>query len=272
MLLVIGGLGSAGCQGKTQEQVVTTIYPLQMIASEIAGDQVSVRGLVPPGANPHTYEPTPRQIAALSSAEIVLFAGPALEPWVVRSAGKNSVLLDASEMGQAVENDPHVWLDPVRAKAIARGLEKAMAEKWPSKKEKFQENLKSFCARVDSFDRWFRAQMDSIPDKRFISVHPAWRYFSERYGLVEASSLNITHGSEVSPGTLERVINTMNQQGVRPVFGSVRGNPDEVSVLEKEAGAKVALLDPIGDPEDPERSDYISLMFYNAKEILRVMR
>jgi len=268
------GLFAAACFRTEPGPVVATIYPLAAIAGEIAGESVQVKGIVPPSADPHSFEPSPADAALLAGAGVVIYAGPVMEPWVKESVGdrKDVVLVDASVSGKMEGNDPHVWLDPARAKMIASDVEKALSTRWPQDSLEFRANLARFEERVDSFDAWFRARLDSVPERRFVSVHPAWNYFAARYGLVEVASLNQTHGGETSPLDLARVVRLMNSQDVRAVFGSAREEYPGVSVLEREAQARVARLDPIGDEGDPERSDYVGLLFYNARLMLGVLK
>jgi len=260
-----------GCQNEKQAPVAATIYPLAAIARAIAGDEILVIGIVPPGANPHAYEPTPKDVAALSGARVVIYAGPVMEGWVTRT-GTRATMVDASAAGNMLVGDPHVWLDPERGKMIASAIAAALSEAWPDRKEVFRDNLEKFNARVDTFDAWFRSELASVKDTRFVSVHPAWRYFSARYGLLEVATLGAGEGAEVSPKTLSETINTMKREGVSAVFGEIGSESPYTRTLEAEAGARVALLDPIGDPRDTARDDYIDLLYYNGREIIRVLK
>ncbi|MGB9589482.1 MAG: metal ABC transporter substrate-binding protein [candidate division WOR-3 bacterium] len=259
------------CQNEHSAPIVATIYPLTSITMAIAGDEFRVIGIVPPGANPHAYEPTPKNVAALSGARVVIYAGPLMEPWVPRT-GTKAILVDASAAGKMLVNDPHVWLDPERGKLIASSVAVALSEAWPEKKEVFQNNLTSFNARVDSFDTWFRSELSSVKDRRFVSVHPAWRYLAARYGLLEVASLGAGEGGEVSPMTLTTTIETMKREDVHAVFGELGSSSPYTRTLEYEAGAKVARLDPIGNPGDTARDDYVDLLYYNGREIIRVLK
>ncbi len=259
------------CQNEERAPVAATIYPLTTIARAIAGDELRVVGVVPPGANPHAYEPTPKGVAALSGAKVVIYAGPLMEPWVPR-IGTRAVLVDASEAGNMLVSDPHVWLDPERGKLIAAAITEAFCQAWPEKKQVFRSNLAIFSERVDSFDAWFRSELSGVSDRRFVSVHPAWRYLAARYGLLEVASLGEGEGSEVSPATLTSTIEIMKKEEIRAVFGEMGSASPYTRTLEHEAGAKVAMLDPIGDPGDTARDDYIDLLYYNGREILRVLR
>ncbi len=259
------------CQNEEKAPVAATIYPLTAIAKAIAGDEFRVIGIVPPGANPHAYEPTPKNIAALSGARVIVYAGPLMEPWINR-IGTGARLVDASEVGNMLVNDPHVWLDPERGKMIASAITEAFCEVWPEKKEVFRNNLATFNARVDSFDRWFREEISGVQDKRFVSVHPAWRYFSARYGLEEVATLGAGEGGEVSPKTLSETITIMNKGDVRAVFGELGSTSPYIRTLEAEADAMVARLDPLGDPNDTARDDYVDLLYYNGMEIIRVLK
>jgi zinc transport system substrate-binding protein len=259
------------CQNEKQAPVAATIYPLTAIARAVAGDEIHVMGIVPPGANPHAYEPTPKDAAALSGARVVIYAGPLMEGWVTKT-GTRAKLVDASAAGNMLVGDPHVWLDPMRGKMIASAIAAALCEAWPERKEVFQANLETFNARVDTFDAWFRSELASVRDRRFVSVHPAWRYLAARYGLSELATLGAGEGAEVSPKILSETISLMKKEGVHAVFGEIGSASPYTRTLEDEAGAKVARLDPIGDPRDSTRDDYIDLLYYNGREIIKVLK
>lgn len=259
------------CQNERGAPIVSTMYPLTAITRAIAGEEFRVVGVVPPGANPHDYEPTPKNVATLSGAQVVVYAGTLMEPWVTRT-GTKAILVDASEAGNMLVKDPHVWLDPERGKMIAGAIMIALSEAWPEKKDMFQDNLENFNAQIDTFDAWFRAELDSVKDTRFVSVHPAWRYLAARYGLNEVASLGAGEGGEVSPKVLSETIEIMKKEDVHAVFGELGSSSPYTRTLDYEAGAKVARLDPIGNPGDTARDDYIDLLYYNGREIIRVLK
>src|SRR5262245_31511693 len=168
-------------------RVVATIFPLADMVRQVGREQVEVVTLLPPGANPHTFEPTPIQIRAVADADVCVRVG-GVDAWTAklvaaRGSGLTVVtltdglkLLAATEPGAAPELDPHVWLDPVLmrdhgVRLIAEGLERVA----PELRAGFETGANEFRAALTRLDSDIRTILAPISNRNYVAYHSAWR-------------------------------------------------------------------------------------------------
>ena len=233
------GCGNAGSAGGGKESVVASFYPLAFAAEEIGGNRVDVKNLTPAGAEPHDLEVSPRDVAEVHDADLVLLLGHGFQPQLEDAAGsgKNVIrLLDTPGLERHPNGDPHVWLDPLRyAKIVARiGLalgNKAAAERLEAKLQKLDAEYKAGLARCERHD--------------IVTSHEAFAYVAERYGLDQIPVTGLTPEGEPSPGDLAHVVQLARERGVTTVYFETLVSPRIAETVARETGAKTAVLDPI---------------------------
>src|SRR4030042_3702657 len=179
-------------------KVVATITPLADFARQVGGTKVDVTLLLPAGASPHTYEPTPKTVQEISRAKIFIKIGAGLEFWadkLVSAAARDVVTVTCSEgialikgedhnHGHALSNvDPHIWLDPVICIKIINKIENAFSRADPSNSSYYKKNASEYISRLTSLDREISEKVRTFRTREYITFHSAWNYFSKRYGL-----------------------------------------------------------------------------------------
>ena len=257
--------------------VVASIAPLGYFARRVGGDRVEVEMLVPPGSSPHTFEPKPEQLRALSKAKVLVLNGVGLELWaddligaarnpdlkVVKTADGLDILR-ASGHGQEQFGNPHVWLDPIDAIRQVEKIRDALIEADPAGADTYHGNADSLVADLRKLDAEIKAAVATFRSKDFVSQHAAWAYFARRYGLVEAAVVETTPGREPSPGEIADIVQTVKRTGARAVFAEPQLSQKAAQVIAAETGAKVLLVNPLGIPPD---YDYLETMRYNLAEL-----
>lgn len=281
---------TAGTSHAGKINVVVSIYPLKDIAEQVGGDMVNVDFMVPSGASPHTFEPTPSDMIKISKAGIFVIIGSGLEFWAekaIKAAGRKELrvitlsrglpLIQASHM----ENnkhlrrdaaDPHIWLDPLLTKEIADRIKSALIEIDTSHKTYFTERAEGFKKELDALHIKITGSVNTFKTKEYVTFHPAWNYFSRRYGLKVIGVIEESPGKEASPKHIAKIIKYIAKTGSKVIFAEPQFNPKIAEVIAKEAGAKVLFLDPIGGPGAKDRDTYISLMSYNLSILEKAMR
>jgi zinc transport system substrate-binding protein len=290
-VLAISALAAAGCGTKQQSgrlKVAASIVPLADFVRQVGGDLVEVKTLVPPGASPHTYEPTAGQLAFLSQARVFVTNGLQLESWaadvvgkvgnkdVVRVVAADSIpkdkLLKTSEADAEGPYDPHVWLDPTLAayevNTIAEGLSRAD----PAHADVYRANAAAYVEKLDGLDRRLAAETGTFTRKEFVALHPAWAYFARRYGLVEAAAIEEVPSKEPSGRLIKKIVDDMKNRGITVVFAEPQINPKAAEVIAGETGAQVKFIDPLGDPDKPDVSTYVKLMEHNVAVMAEILR
>ncbi len=182
--------------------MAVTILPLADFVENVGGERVDVSVMVPPGADPHAYEPKPSQITALANAKMYAKVGADLEfelTWMDKLAAVNREMLivDCSKGVQLMESaeeaigrglkDPHIWLSPPDAEIMVRNICHGLVQVDPANKDFYENNAKSFIAELKNLDRQIRVALQSYPNRHIITFHSSWSYFARRYGLVEAA-------------------------------------------------------------------------------------
>ncbi len=266
--------------------IVVSIYPLEDITKNIGKERVSVKTLIPPGASPHAFEPKPSDIKELTKASMFIKIGADLELWsegFVRSAKKSIRIVDLSETiellkgqdhshhGHSHEIDPHYWLDPVIAKSMVDRITAELIRIDPSSKDFYIRNATNYKKELDSLNETIKKRLSRLKKKRFVAFHPAWNYFSKRYGLEPLYIVEAT-GRELRPKNIKYIVDWMKKENIKVVFGEVQFSPQIAEAIAYEAGARLLMLDPIGSPYIPERNSYINLLLYNITQLEEALR
>jgi len=224
--------------GDSPIQTAVSIAPQKYFVEKIGGSHVTVTVMVPPGAEPHTYEPKPREVLALSRAQIYFTVGAPFESaWLPRFYAVNTKLsivhteanvpkismTDEKHHEQSHAKYPesgmdiHIWLSPplvkIQALSILEGLEKID----PAHSSEYQANYSRFAAEIDSLDAYLKSLFSGIGKKKnFLVFHPAWSYFARAYGLKEIP-IEIA-GKEPKPSELVNLIKQARKQEITVVF------------------------------------------------------
>ncbi len=262
-------------------QVAVAVPPQAYFVERIGRDRVAVTVMVPAGAAPDSYEPTPQQVLALDRARLYVKVGLAGFPFEERylegpagadsGEGRDLEVIDMSrglaplrEAGgdELGETDPHVWTSPAAARVAAEHIADALARLDPAGADLYRANLAAFLTDVDALDREIHGELDGLPHRRFLVVHPAWGYFARDYGLEQVAIES--GGKEPSPTRLAALIEEARREGVRTVFVQ-RGFSDRAArVLAQELGAEVVALDPLAH-------DWLNNLRTVARELHRAL-
>jgi ABC-type Zn uptake system ZnuABC Zn-binding protein ZnuA len=252
-------------------RLAATIPPLAAVARELAGLDGRVVLLLPPGASPHTFEPTPGTAAALSGARVVFAAGYGLDDWSIglaRMAGVARVVrVDAGvkllRAGGRV--DPHYWLSAENGKRIARNIEKELERVLPVPRASLLDRLARLEARLDAADAEVRKTLATLPVRDIATFHDAFRYFADAYGLRVVAVFERWAGREPSAREVARFQSAIRRSGTRVLFGEPQSSLDPVRPIARDLGCSLSVLDEMGGT--PGREDIAGLLLFDARQI-----
>lgn len=266
--------------------VVASIAPLADFVRQVGSDKVDVILLLPPGASPHTFEPTPKMMQAISRSKLFVMIGSGLEFWadrVIRSVSSNILTVNSSEgidlldmsgnpylRSKGSHPDPHIWLDPVLCISIVNKIAKALSEIDPSNSDFYKKNASSYLEKLSELDREISIKVKSFSKREFITFHPAWNYFARRYRLKIAGVIEEGPGKEPSAKHLDRILKEIKRINCKVIFAEPQFNPKMAEAIAREAGAKVLFLDPEGGQKG--RESYIETMKYNLSVMEKAMK
>jgi zinc transport system substrate-binding protein len=242
-----------------------SILPQQYFVARIGGDRVTVNVMVAPGAEPHTYEPKPDQLRALSNSKAYFTVGMPFEQiWLERfkAAAPETRIVDTAacvkRLAMAGEHadeavkvndqllDPHIWLSPGLVKQQAAAIYAALAELDCVHQAEYKTNLDAFLADIDRLDADIRARLKGVQGRKFIVFHPAWGYFARDYGL-EQIPIEIG-GQEPSAADMARLIAQAREEDIKVIFAQPEFSTRAAETIAREIGGKVLLISPL-DPD-----------------------
>jgi zinc transport system substrate-binding protein len=254
--------------------VVVSVLPEKYFVQRVGGDHVQITVLVGPGRDPHTYEPTPRQVALLGQARIYFGIGmPFEQAWIPRieraDPGLRVVDLISElppvgpeagqpEEGGRAELDPHTWTSPLLVKAMAEKIREALARLDPSHAAEYAANAAAFLRDLDSLDQSIRKRLAPYRGQAFMVFHPAWGYFARTYGLREIAIES--EGKEPGPRSLASLIERAKAEHIGTIFVQPQLSERSADIVAQAIGAKVIPLDPLAE-------DYLANMRLVARRI-----
>lgn len=268
---------------ENQLHVVATVYPLAAFAEEVAGDQARVTTLVQAGSDPHSWEPTAATVRAVGDADVFLFNGTGLEPWVDRLLGSVdtpppaiavSAALpgqepDVHDAGEHGHGDPHVWLDPVLAQQQVAVIAEALAEADPANGALYADNARRLQQKLRDLDGDFRT-LAACPEQTIVITSPYFTHPAARYGLqVIAATTNSGHDTELRPGELARLISDMRAANIRHIFAET-ADDRMANTIARETDGTVLVLHPLESLtriEQAAGADYFTLMEANLNNL-----
>ncbi len=243
--------------------VVASFYPLQFLVTEIAGDHVRVVNLTEPGKEPHDLDPSPKQVAEISQADLVVYAkglAPAIDKAAKENAGSKD--LDVTRYVDEEDGNPHFWLDPLRMAKAATEVEKKLAKIDSKHADEFAANLDKLTATLQGIDAAYTSGLASCERNLVVTSHDAFGY-QKKYGLEFAPITGLSPDAEPSPARIAELQDLIKKDGITTVFSETIASPKMANTLASELGISAEVLDPIEGVAKGSGDDYTSLMQAN---------
>jgi zinc transport system substrate-binding protein len=246
-------------------KVATTIAPLSDFVKAVGGEKVEVIVLVPPGAEPHTFEPTPSMMMDVAKADLYVMNGAGLEFWMDKllEANKKMVLLDSSQ-GIALlqerknEIDPHVWISLRNAGVQVNNICSGLIEVDSQNRDHYIKNRDAYLETLKALDEELNRTFAGKKNKIFIVHHPAWTYFARDYDLSQVPLME--NEKEPGPKYLGEVIDLARKNNITTIFVEPEYNPKAAEVIAREMNTSIVTLDPLA-------KNYLENMAYAGREI-----
>ncbi len=278
-------------------QVIASIHPVADMIREVGGKHVDVITVVPPGANPHTFELKPSIVKTFGTAKVFFIIGAGLEFWADKLIESfdlklsTVVLSDNMSLIRTADShhhekpketgvnkqvhsepaNPHIWLDPQLVKVMVKRIEIALSDSDPSNASIYGLQAKTFMDKLDALDTIISETVSKFRIKHYVAFHPSWDYFASRYGLIPAGSIEKTPGRNPTPKEIAGLVSRIKKFNIRAVFAEPQFNPKIAEVLAREAKVKVLVLDPLGGSSISDKNTYLNLMMSNLKIMKEAM-
>jgi manganese/iron transport system substrate-binding protein len=276
------GCGSNASSNKSADgkiDVVTTISTLNSFVQGVGGDKVRVTSIVPIGASPETYEPTPQDVATITKAKVLVENGAGLETWLDRllrnAASPKLQTVIASEGLPIVNDNPHLWMDPQYAKHYVLQIRDGLIAVDPADANTFRINAMHYNDALDALTAHIRAQVATIPpSQRYMIVfHNAWQYYNDRFGITTLGFVERNPGQEPNPQQVAQLVDLAKQHNVRGVFSEPEYSPKILYSLAQGSNIKVVenlYDDSIGT--NAQVSNYLSMLVYDTNIIVNALK
>lgn len=253
-LLVAVLLLAAGCTGVDHREqdaaivVAVTIAPEQEFVERVGGDHVRVVLLVPPGADPHTYEPPPGILADVAGADMYAAVGSGVEfelSWKDKIAALNPgmLIVDCSRGVDLISTDPHIWVSPRNAKVMVENICRGLIEVDPENATDYRRNADAYLDDLDALDAEIADALARSGVTKIMVYHASWAYFARDYGLVEVPIES--EGKEPSPQRIEHLVRQAEEEGIRVIFASPEHSTRSAEVIAKEVNGTVVQVSPL---------------------------
>lgn len=287
--------------------VYTTIFPLKDFAEKIGGNYVDVEAIYPAGADSHTYEPSQKQIVNIAKADLFVYNGAELEPFVdkletslekekvtIVNASEGLPLITSSEEEEEHgaeeehgteeeheeteehhhDQDPHVWLDPSLAAQQAEIIKNALVKLQPAHKDEFEKNYEILKKQLNDLDKEFQTAVNNAKTKELLVSHAAYGYWEHRYGIKQIAIAGLSASQEPSQKKLAEIAKLAKEHQLQYILFETFATPKVAEVVQKETGTKVLRLNhlaTISEEDAKKNKDYITLMKENLETLKKAM-
>ncbi len=248
--------------------VTVSILPQKYFVERILGDDFKVNVMIPPGASPVSYEPTPLQMKELSNSETYIRIGHVEfeKAWMkkIRSINPDMKIIDQSVDANLIQadhkhevehdhsghhhhhhhgTDPHIWISPKEVTKQIELIFQYFIKKYPSLGPHLEKNYSVFQSEIDSLDLYIQNKLEPLQGKKFLIFHPALSYLARDYGL-EQISIEID-GKEPTPANIREIVDIAKKDNIRVVFVQQQFSTHNAEVIAKEIDGKVVQIDPL---------------------------
>lgn len=240
-------------------EVFVSIPPQKWLCEQLGRDQVVIHLLIAKGQEPHAFDPSPRQIQALSRSSLFFTAGLEFEQEITRRLQTGSPHLQLIDTSKNIDKipmkgaghgdkevlDPHVWLSPQNLKSMAMVMAVALAHEDPDNKPVYEKNLEKLNGQLDDLDQAIAEELTAFQGASFFVFHPAFGYFAHQYHLQQVAVE--TGGKSPTPKQLFALIEKAKAGGIKVIFVQPQFDPRSAESVARAIGGKVVSLDPLAE-------------------------
>jgi zinc transport system substrate-binding protein len=309
LLLAFTGCSQTAETPITEEEkplIIATLFPQYDFVKQIAGDKVSVTLLLPPGVEPHSYEPSPRDISDIQKADLFIYTGAYMEPWAERiidaAEGTALHIVDTSigidlmdEDNHHHENhdedqdhdhgdghdhggkDPHFWLDPLLAQVMVDHIIEGLVQVDPDNEGYYRQNGEAYKQQLQDLHDKIDSSMAGLENRSILYAgHFAFGYFAARYDLDHISPYEgFAPDAEPTPGNIAELIKRVNESKAKIIFYEELIEPKVAGVVAEQTGAEMVLLHGAHNVTTGELNSgvtYIQIMEDNLAKLLEGLK
>lgn len=283
--------GSSPQTGKLK--VVASTNIIADVVRNVGGNAIELSALIPTGSDPHTFEPRPQDIAALSDADLVFINGlgleEALEPAL--EANLNGTLVEVSQAVDALPfqdeheeagdshaaGDPHTWMDPNNVIIWTESIAEALSQADPANASLYQKNAEAYISQLRELDAWIRQQVEQVPanQRKLVTDHAVFGYFADEYGFEQVGLVVPALSTNAAPSAKEmaQLVDQIRTQGIPAIFVGTTVNPTFSEQVASDTGTKLVFVHTGSlDETGGEADSYLKFMRSNVSAIVDALK
>jgi len=251
------------------------------ITKNVSGSRLEIDTLVPLGLDPHSFEPSPGDIAKIAESNILITNGAGLEEWLkdsITGANEKIIIVECSKGLEGLKGDPHFWLDPNLAKVYVQNIRDALIESDPQGKDLYNINAEKYTARLIELDKWIVEAVKKIPEGKRLLVtnHESFGYYADRYGFKVIGTIIPGSSSASSPSAKEisELIEKIKATGAKAIFLETGSDPKIANQVARETNIKIVTelyTHSITELDGPAPT-YIDMIEFNTNEIVESLK
>ncbi|MFW5946807.1 MAG: metal ABC transporter solute-binding protein, Zn/Mn family [Candidatus Natronoplasma sp.] len=237
---------------ETELNVMVTIPPQKEFVEKVGGERLKVTLMVPPGEDPHSYEPTTRQMREVAKADIYFKLGSKIAfetTWMdkIKSYNEEMTVVNCSDgielrkMGSSI--DPHVWMSPANAMKMVDNIKVALVEENPSNSEFYEENAQGYTSKLKDIHSDIRSDLKSNEGEKFLVYHPSFGYFADEYNLTQLPIEK--EGKEPGTKEVQNIIDQAKRENISVVFVSPQFDKSQAETIAEGINGEVITLNPL---------------------------
>ncbi|PIR95786.1 ABC transporter substrate-binding protein [Candidatus Falkowbacteria bacterium CG10_big_fil_rev_8_21_14_0_10_37_18] len=248
---------TAGPEQTAKLRVATSFYPLYFLAQEIGGEQAVVTNVTPAGAEPHDYEPTPRDIAAITNSRLLILNGLGLEPWEnsiksnINPAQTKIIVmgdeLPVSELKshKSHDFDPHVWLSPILVTQMLDKITAGFIEADPENESYYQTQAVELKKKLSDLNSAYVNGLSNCQKQDIVTAHAAFAYLADAYNFQQIAIAGLSPEVEPSPGQMINIVKLVREHQIKYIFFESLVSPKLSNTIAAETGVATLVLNPI---------------------------
>ncbi|MCW2278292.1 metal ABC transporter substrate-binding protein [Heliophilum fasciatum] len=308
-LIWLAGCSPAGSEKATalpassKLPVVASFYPMYEFTREVGGEHVDVTNIVPPGSEPHDWEPTAKDLERIAQAKVVVYNGAGFEGWIDKvtkaANGQNQILVEASKGlpllpaseqdnhhddldGKVTDKqpahtggvDPHVWTSLRMAKLQVENIKNGLIAADPNHKDDYEKNAQAYIGKLDELDQEFQQALAQAKTKQLITTHQTFAYLARDYGLTQVGIMGISPDAEPTPKTMAEVVRFAKENQVGYIFFETLASPKVAEVIARETGAATLVLNPLEGltEEQMQAIDYQDYLWLQRENLANLQK
>lgn len=283
-LFACGGRPASGTEAP---DLLTTTTILADITRNIAGDRLVVESLLPVGSDPHSYQPTPQDIARLSESKVLIVNGAEyehfLEPLLESADGEKKLIEASAGLSLRTDSesehgvDPHLWMDPNNVIVYVENIRDGLTQFDPDGAEIYQSKASVYIEQLTELDAWINKQISQIAPERRVLVtnHETFGYFAERYGFTVVGTIVQSFSSDSAPSAqqMAALIDQIKQTQAPAIFLDTSDNPALAQQVAAETGVEVIMdLYVESLTHGAPAATYIDLMRHDVSKIVNALQ